>query len=293
MKKRGESRKPNLETFFLVFGIIFLIFCVAMIEFLSRSNNSNEVLEFGGLRRTFYTHIPPGYDGTKSVPLVIVLHGYSGSAKGIEASTRFSEKADEKGFIVVYPEGVSQRWTVGFGNLKFDVDDVGFINELINSLEQRYLIDPKRIYVTGFSNGAMMSYLLGAELSDKIAAIAPVAGSIGVVTSGFIERIPEPTQPISVLVIHGTSDNSVRYEGDGFLSVAESVSFWVQHNGCVSVPHNETLFEGNVVISVYGGGMNGTEVVLYKLINVGHVWPNTPISATDVIWDFFENHPKQ
>lgn len=284
-----------MKTFFIVFGILFLIAFIAIIKFWPRSDNSNEVLnfEFGGLRRTVYTHVPPNYDGTKPVPLVIVLHGYSGSARGIEASTRFSEKADEEGFIVVFPEGVSQRWTVGFGSLKFDVDDVGFIKELINKLEQKYLIDPKRIYVTGFSNGAMMSHLLGAELSGKIAAIAPVAGSIGAVTNGVLERIPEPSQPVSVLIIHGTDDRSVQYEGNGFLSVAESVLFWVEHNGCSLVPHNETLSEGNVIISVYGGGMNGSEVVLYTLIDVGHVWPNTPISATDVIWDFFENHPKQ
>ncbi|MBS7614435.1 polyhydroxybutyrate depolymerase [Candidatus Bathyarchaeota archaeon] len=293
MKKHEESRKTSLKALFIISVLVILIIGFAIIEFWPRSNNSYEVLEFGGLRRTFYVHVPPSYDGTKPIPLVIVLHGYSGSARGIEASSRFSEKADEEGFFVVYPEGVSQRWTVGFGSLKFDVDDVGFINELINSLEQKYLIDLKRIYVTGFSNGAMMSHLLGAELSDKIAAIAPVAGSIGAVTNGLLEQIPEPDQPVSVLVIHGTSDNSVQYGGNGFLSVAESVSFWVEHNRCASVPQNETLPDGNVIVSVYGGGTNGTEVVLYTLIDVGHVWPNMPISATDVIWEFFEDHPKK
>jgi polyhydroxybutyrate depolymerase len=210
----------------------------------------------------------------------------------METLTGFTAKSDKEGFIVVYPQGLVQRWNVGFGSLKFDTDDVGFINELINRLEQKYAIDPNRIYVTGFSNGAMMAYLLGAALSDKIAAIAPVAGSVGAMMNNVLEIIPDPSQPVSVIVFHGTADTSVLYEGDGFLSVAESVAFWVRHDECFINPQNETSSNGQVIKSVYSGGLNGTEVVLYTIVNLAHDWPTTPINATDIIWNFFISHPK-
>ncbi len=265
---------------------------VVAIRLWPQGESSDVSFVFDGLTRTCLVHVPSGYDDSVPTALVIVLHGYTGTAEGMEPLTGFNEKSDEEGFIVAYPQGLSQRWNVGFGSLKFDTDDVGFIDELIDRLEQKYAIDPNRVYVTGFSNGAMMSYLLGAELSGKIAAIAPVAGSIGSM-SNVLERIPDPSEPVSVVVFHGTADTSVLYEGDGFLSVAESVSFWVEHDGCYVGPLNETMSDGNVVKSVYSGGENNTEVILYTIIGLGHDWPTTPISATDIIWEFFATHPKQ
>ena len=275
----------------VTFIVVISIFAAAM-NLLTQSAPSEGSFVFDGLTRTYLVHVPPGYDESVLTPLVIVLHGYTGTAEGMVTLTGFNEKSDEEGFIVAYPQGLSQRWNVGFGSLKFDTDDVGFIDELIDRLEQKYAIDANKVYVTGFSNGAMMSYLLGAELSDKIAAIAPVAGSIGSMTYG-LERIPVPSEPVSVLVFHGTADTSVPYNGDGFLSVAESVALWVECDGCYVSPLNETMADGNVVKSVYSGGDNNTEVILYTIIGLGHDWPTTPISATDVIWEFFATHPKQ
>jgi polyhydroxybutyrate depolymerase len=264
---------------------------------------SKETFMFGGIERIYFLHVPPSYDGNKPFPLVIVLHGRTQSP--LDAQIYFTTaKSDKEGFIVVYPEGLVHGaedtcWNVGSGRYKFDTDDVGFIRELINRLEQGYNIDQKRIYVAGGSNGAMMAYLLGAEFSDRIAAIASVAGSIGVMTDQGPEQIPEPSQPVSVIIIHGTEDESIPYEGGGSwnrLSVAESVAFWVKHNGCSTNSQNETSSDGQVVKSVYTGGTNGTEVVLYTLVGYGHIWPTTsssPISATDIVWDFFASHPKQ
>jgi polyhydroxybutyrate depolymerase len=110
--------------------------------------------------------------------------------------------------------------------------------------------------------------------------------------NNVLEIIPDPSQPVSVIVFHGTADTSVLYEGDGFLSVAESVAFWVRHDGCFINPQNETISNGQVIKSVYSGGTNGTEVVLYTIVNLAHDWPTTPINATDIIWDFFISHPK-
>ena len=122
------------------------------------------------------------------MPLVVVLHGGGGNAENIEEVTGFSEKADEEGFIVVYPDGSGRldryllTWNAGFCcgyALENNIDDVGFIRALIEYLQEKYAINRNMIYVTGISNGGMMSYRLGAELSDIVAAIAPVAGSIG------------------------------------------------------------------------------------------------------------------
>jgi len=242
------------------------------------------------------------------VPLVIMLHGSFQSAAGAEAFSGFSEKSDKEGFIVLYPEGTDVAFGAPDWNIKQfkgyyppdGPDDVGFVNELINRLEQEYKIDTKRIYITGFSAGAHMTYLLGAELSDRIAAIAPVAGSIGSKANGKTYYVPEPSQPLSVIAFCGTADFT--YRGFGVprfspkattLSVAESVAFWVRFDGCATIPQNETSSDGNVTKSVYPGGKNGTEVVLYTLVGRGHDWPTYLIKATDIIWDFFKSHPKQ
>jgi polyhydroxybutyrate depolymerase len=111
--------------------------------------------------------------------------------------------------------------------------------------------------------------------------------------NSVLEIIPDPSQPVSVIIFHGTADTSVLYEGDGFLSVAESAAFWVKHDGCSINPQNETISNGQVIKSVYSGGTNGTEVVLYTIVNLAHDWPTMPIKATDIIWDFFISHPKQ
>jgi polyhydroxybutyrate depolymerase len=279
--------------FIILAFVVVLSISVVAIKIWPQAALSKESFVFDGLTRTYLVHVPSSYDDNMPTSLVIVLHGYTGTAEGMETLTGFTVKSDKEGFIVVYPQGLEQRWNVGFGSLKFNTDDVGFIDELINRLEQKYAIDPNRIYVTGFSNGAMMAYLLGAALSNKIAVIAPVAGSIGAITNNVLERIPEPSKPVSVIVFHGTADTSVLYEGDGFLSVAESVAFWVNYDNCYKNPQNETSVNGQVIKSVYSGGINGTEVVLYTIVNLGHDWPTTPINATDIIWNFFISHPKQ
>lgn len=282
-------------------GVIVFMLWTQMSSVLSK-----ESFVFGGIERTYLLHVPPSYNGRTSVPLVIVLHG-SGQSSTTAATFIKIEKSDKEGFIAVYPQGTSLSggpdWNIGqfpdyYPN---GPDDVGFINEIINRLEQKYKIDPKRIYITGFSAGAHMTNFLGAELSDRIAAIAPVAGSVGSSKDNKLYYIPEPSQPLSVITICGTGDSTyngfvVGYGGAKTLSVAESVAFWVRCDGCSTNALNETSSDGNVIKSVYTGGTNGTEVVLYTLVGVGHTWPVSPtnyITATDIIWDFFKSHPKQ
>jgi polyhydroxybutyrate depolymerase len=235
--------------------------------------------------------------------------------------TGFNNLSDENGFIVVYPDGVGRlknrllTWNAGYCcgyALDNNIDDVGFIKKLIEKIQNNFNIDSNRIYVTGHSNGGMMSYRLGAELSDIIAAIAPVAGSIGAKDdeNSSLRTIADPINPISVISIHGLLDENVPYDGgDGnassspriFLSVNESILFWVEHNKCISIPNRNISESGNVIIDYYLNGTDGTEIALISILNGGHAWPgsdkdtteNQEINATEIIWEFFENHQKQ
>jgi polyhydroxybutyrate depolymerase len=298
-----NAKLAKSRTIFFVFIVVIVAFSVGIYLMRTMSGNSSFYVsfEFDGRTRRYMVHIPLSYDGSNPTPLVISLHGYGGNARSSEQVTGFTEKSDKEGFIAVYPEGIGQSWNGPYccgEAYSSNVDDVGFIRELINRLEQEYNIDPDRIYVAGFSNGAIMAYRLAAELSDKIAAIAPVAGSIGGKFNGNapLRKVAEPLNPVSVVIFHGTNDTSIYYYGglssNGLfsLSVAESTNFWVNHDGCAETPQTEISPDGNTVKDVYAGGKNSTEVVLYTLVGFGHNWPAT---ATDIIWDFFVSHPKQ
>jgi len=276
-----------------------------------------ETMVAGGKTRNYLLHIPPGYDGQKKMSLVIVLHGGGGNARFTAEMTGMSVKADTAGFIAVYPNGTGplgdeRILTWNAGNccgyaLDNNIDDVGFIRELINKLESKLAIDTARIYATGISNGGMMSYRLACELADKIAAIAPVAGAMGMADCN-------PANPVAVIIFHGTADEHVLFEGGVPRQqldthpridkpVSYAVDFWVKADGCSATSAKET--KGNIVKSVYSGGKNGTEVILYTIIGGKHAWPGgksawlggdvptKEISATDLMWDFFASHPKQ
>ncbi len=289
-------------------------------ESFGRPGYHNGSLTHADRTRTYRIYIPTMLVAQKpqSVPLVIVLHGGGGNAKNAAHVTGFSQKANTEGFIVVYPNGTSLigksiflTWNSGnccgyaFEN---NVDDVGFIKTLIEKLEKQFPIDPKRIYVTGISNGAMMSYRIACELSDRIAAIAPVAGALNV-------QDCKPTHPVSVVIFHGMHDNHVLYHGGKSLKMADgrervdkpvsyAVSFWTKNNQCTAIPQTEE--KGRTIRELYAGGSSGTEVLLYGIKGGGHSWPGGKktgyigadepvyeISATDLIWEFFKNHPKQ
>ncbi|MFQ5674506.1 MAG: alpha/beta hydrolase family esterase [bacterium] len=272
-------------------------------------------LRVGGRERSYVLHIPPTYDGKNPAALVIVLHGGGGNARNAMKMTEMNDKSDAEGFLVVYPNGSGRlRRALLTWNAKIccgyamdrDIDDVGFIRKMISELQRKYNIDPGRIYATGISNGGMMAYRLACELSDKIAAIAPVAASLPI-------RQCRPEHPLSVLIFHGTNDRNILYKGGkpkrqfdrhsrNDLPVAEAVSFWVQHNHCSTSP--ERLERPYFTRETYTGGRNGTEVVLYTIQGGGHAWPGgkkgvfwgdkpaTALSATDVMWKFFLRHPK-
>src|SRR5262249_8322287 len=136
--------------------------------------NHDGTIQFGGLQRTYHLHVPPSYTGQKATPLVFVFHGGGGNGEDAGSLTGFSQCSDQKGFLVVYPDGVDQHWNDGRGTTPPEqqgVDDVGFVSALLEQLAQTLYVDPKRVYATGMSNGAIFTQRLGCELSEKIAAI--------------------------------------------------------------------------------------------------------------------------
>jgi polyhydroxybutyrate depolymerase len=276
-----------------------------------------ETIAAGGKMRNYLLHVPPSYNAREKMPLVIILHGGGGSAKSMAEVTGMNAKADEAGFIAVYPGGTGPlsderilTWNAGTCcgyALENNVDDVGFIRQLIAELEKNLAVDASRIYAAGISNGGMMSYRLACELADKIAAIAPVAGAMGM--AGCV-----PANPVSVIIFHGTADEHVLYEGGAPLKIIDThpridkpvsyaVDFWVDVNGCSREVKKET--SGNIIKETYSGGKNGTAVVLYTIVGGKHAWPggkagwlggDTPIqeiSATNLMWDFFASHHKE
>ena len=281
----------------------------------------DHVLSFpmGELPRSYLVHVPPRYDPQKPTPVVLVLHGAMMNKWMMDAVCGLSKKADEAGFVVVYPDGTGPggmllTWNAGLfrGNAaEGKPDDVAFLARVLDELAERIHVDTKRVYATGLSNGGMMCYRLAAEMADRLAAIAPVAGTMAIDTC-------HPTRPVSVLHLHGTADALVPFDGPkngtpkflAFKSVDESIRCWVAADGCPEKPQVEELpdkaHDGTKVTKrTYGPGKDGAEVVLVVIDGGGHVWPGQPmpvdflgkstkqISANDLIWEFFEKHGRR
>lgn len=265
-----------------------------------------------GQKRYFKIHLPQNYDKSRQWPVVLVFHGGGGNADAAARMTQMNKKADEEGFIAVYPEGTGpykhrlltwNTWNCCGQAQKRNVDDMGFIRELLFTLDRKYSINHRRIYVTGFSNGGMLAYRAACELSDIVAAFAPVAGAMN--GDCF------PQRAIPMVVIHGMEDQHVPYRGGSGekslrkrtdTSVSDSVGFFTYHNNCLSTPNRQK--QGNVIHDTFVGCQNGGNIEVYSIVDQGHAWPGgeksrrigsdmptKEISATDIIWEFFERHP--
>jgi polyhydroxybutyrate depolymerase len=259
-------------------------------------------LTAGGKERVVHVHVPKGYDRTKPAPVVLNFHGLGSNAGEQILLTGMNEKADQATFVAVHPEGtgVSQSWNAGAccGTAASGaVDDVGFVSAIIDEVSSKLCVDAKRVFATGMSNGGFLSHRLACELSGRIAAVAPVAGVLGVATCN-------PTRPMSVFQLHGTLDALVPYAGNpsmGFPSVMQTLSAWAGRSGC-SVTPRETSKKGEVTCVTFDGCKGGAEVNLCTVEGGGHTWPGgvpvpslghttTDIVATDAMWDFFVKHP--
>jgi polyhydroxybutyrate depolymerase len=264
-----------------------------------------------GEEREYYVHLAAGFLG---------LHGGGGTGAKFDKLAHMNATADAHGFIAVYPQGLGKAWNDGraINRLKKKADDVKFLGELCKRLSSDYAVDEHRIYVTGISNGGFMSMRLAAEMPDVFAAACSVAAGVSDYLAG--EHEP-PRAPIPVMLINGTDDPLVPYEGGdvkvlGFkrgkvLAAAEGVGWWAKHNGC-AVPPVETALpdadpeDGTTARRADYAGPDGADAVLVTVEGGGHTWPSgwqylgerligktTYDVDNEIIWEFFAAHPRK
>jgi polyhydroxybutyrate depolymerase len=283
----------------------------------AKSEDRTIAVQSVGGERIAIVHFPASAASRRPMPLVLVLHGGGGNAEGAVRMSQMNAAADRLGFLVAYPNGTGafkstlltwNAWNCCGYAMKNQVDDVAFLRALVVRLESDHGVDPKRIFVTGLSNGAMLAHRVGCEMSDVVAAIAPVAG-------GMNTGSCTPAHPVSVVMFHGTADRHALYLGGetrGFFGnaprldhpIPEAFATWSRIDGCSPAGKQTT---GHVTKETCSGGRGGSEVVLYTIDGQGHAWPGgkpgirngnvdqptTEISATDAMVQFFLAHPKE
>jgi polyhydroxybutyrate depolymerase len=285
-----------------------------------------------GTTRTYLLHVPPQYDPKTPMPLLVVYHGGLRDGQSAAASYGLNATADKDGFIVAYPNGLPKTgghsttnlfWNSSESSFTSDADDIAFTEAFLDLLESKYAIDPDRIFATGMSNGAQMDYRVACDLANRFAAVAPVSGSL--------ETDPcTPSSPVSIIDFHGTKDPLVKFNGGGLLgfqSHAYTIGSWVKLDGCSATPQVTNLpvlvNDGtSVTVSDYGTCAEGSSIVGVVINGGGHNWPQEvdtfpylygqtylnpieydiqrailgkithQISANDMMWNFFVQHPK-
>jgi polyhydroxybutyrate depolymerase len=247
-------------------------------------------LVHGGLQRDYTLYVPSNYTPETAVPLVINMHGHNTSRTVQMLGSTMNAVAEQEGFLVAYPDAIGANW---FGGQ----DNVGFIDSVLREISSQYSVNPYRIYSTGFSQGGMMSYILGAERPNIFAAIAPVAGIFNAL----------PSRALPLLHMHGTADNVVPY-----VQVDQLLPSYVMRNGgdltasITNLPDLVPIDGSTVQLRAYGGApyvdnsgqVREAEVLLYRIENGGHSWPggglgapiNYDINASHEIWRFFSRH---
>ncbi|SFC67153.1 extracellular catalytic domain type 1 short-chain-length polyhydroxyalkanoate depolymerase [Spirosoma endophyticum] len=276
-----------------------------------------DTIRHDGQTRIYWIHLPPAYKKNgSSLPLVIALHGGGGSGQQFESQSKLSEKADQEGFVVVYPDGLQnpgvlhlRTWNAGAccGQVAStqEADDVGFISKLIYKLTTTYQIDEKRVYATGHSNGAMLCYRLACELSDKVAAIAANSGTM---------QLKTPCQPkrvMPILHVHSQLDRNVPYTGGvGTKSINKQWNAPVDRTLAVFAQFAQCKTQKQVVRTTdkytfykWSDCQGGSEIQYYLTTDGGHAWPggqkgarfigDAPSDAfvnNDIIWSFFKGY---
>jgi polyhydroxybutyrate depolymerase len=281
-----------------------------------------ETLMVDGLVRKTIVHLPAGYRNSEQLPVVIVLHGAKLTGKILETVTGFDKLSNHENFIVAYPNAVYHQWNDGRAEgytPAYGIDDVKYISSLMDTLIWKFNADPKRIYLTGFSSGGMMSMRLGRELTNRIAAIAPVSASFPIPA---LEQDVKPTLPLPVLMINGTHDQAFPWDGGDtkivgvkvgpVAPVMTTVDYWVKANGGDSAApefqqckHNRK--DSTTVDVSYFSTPTKSCVLLFRVNGGGHTWPgsevplkyipllgrqNRDVSASELIWTFFKNYSR-
>jgi polyhydroxybutyrate depolymerase len=276
--------------------------------------DAKATIDVGGVARTYVVHVPP--QSPAHPPLVLAFHGHGGDGEGQRRLSNLDAFADRDGFIVVYPDGIDREWNDGRPESNNHADDLAFVDALVARFERENGVDPRRVFATGMSNGAVFTMFLACNRSERIAAIAPVAGGMPVADAPSCK----PRRPMSVLQINGDADPVMPYAGGEIviagarrgrvLSAQATAAFWAQAAGCRSsgttalAPVNPA--DGtHVAQTAYAGCADGIGVVFYTIQRGGHTWPGGPqylprfligtasdqLDASARIAAFFTAHP--
>jgi polyhydroxybutyrate depolymerase len=270
-------------------------------------------IKLNGVERRYLLHLPPGWTKQSKAPVIFMLHGGGGTPEH-SGGVDLEKYGDPKGFILVYPEGVNRSWNDGREIKNRTADDVKFLSAVIDELVARYNADSKRIYSTGISNGGFMSFTLACRIPEKIAAIAPVAGSMG----PRVMADCHPSRSLPIMMINGTADPLVKFEGGTVLRrrgdeaepIGKVVEFWRnQACGAAKPPIKfERLPDADAsdgsTVEIERIQCPGGEIVNYTVKGGGHTWPggqqylpkfvvgsvNRDFSASQAIVEFFSKH---
>jgi polyhydroxybutyrate depolymerase len=298
-----------------------------MSESMRQGRDEQIELEHDGLGRIYRAHVPP--EVKEPAALVLMLHGTGGNAIGSLRRYGWMSKSDAEGFIVAAPQATllhpdrpysfqanPTQWNTGSGKgfaAERGIDDVGYLAAVIEDAKQRWSIDPRRVFVTGFSNGASMTFRAGAELSDRIAAIAPLLGTCAITPpSGGGGGARGGGMPCFFMV--GLDDPLNRYEGGEVMMpwgwrvvsppMRETVTKWKRYIGAPPEDPPEMLRDGDGVRGVRWRGTSGVAFDYYEVAGLGHTWPGgievlpehlvgkttDRVDATGMIWAFFREH---
>jgi poly(3-hydroxybutyrate) depolymerase len=298
MKHKKNALKKVAKT------VLLFLFVTTLSSVVFSQNNGqgkyleNQSLQHSSGNRKYSIYIPKNYNASKPVPLVLLFHGYSNSISTIYNDSQMEVLADTNNFIYAIPQGLGTPAGFNIG-LSFggNADDLGFVSALIDNLGTTYSINKKRVYAAGFSNGGFFSYRLACELSNKIAAIASVSGSMNPRWISASNQTCKPQHPTPIMQITGTTDGVIPIDGGGLgggASLKDVFSFWTKFNK-TNVSPTITNINSATEFSVYEKGTKGATVEFIKITGRGHEWPTTTSAglrenASKRIWQFFSRY---
>ena len=300
-----HNSKGVIGAVLVLIGLPPVLALVEAVSFYVR-NRSNGSIVSSGQEREYLLYVPESYDRTKPTPLVISMHGGALWPAAQMEISRWNRMADEHGFLVVYPSGITgagpRAWHVGRGPGL--LRDVRYISELIDTLKAAYNIDSTSIYADGLSNGGGMAFVLSCTLSDRIAAVGMVAAALFLPWSWCTDE-----RAVPMIAFHGTADRAVPYHGGKswvapsvFPDIPTWVATWARRNRCAPNPIDSAV-AADVTRRSYTNCADNAAVVLYTVQGGGHTWPGggplpewfvgtttRSIDATHQMWAFFREH---